>query len=126
MVKEIKEMKLYRGVGGTKKDTKNIGTYYTSSKEEAEFYGNDIITIEHDGRMLMSVKESDLDDYLSEWLESLDDSGKEYQKSTKAYFQNQQSEIIAAEDAKSRGYAGIIMTDICGEVSESCDYVILF
>lgn len=117
---------VYRGTGGGYNDTKNIGTYYTTSKEEAEVYGATIKEIEIETNGLMVVTEEELGKYIEEWLDSLDEEEREYQESTKAYFEKQMDEILAAEDAKKRGYRGVWLKDIRGEFVEKTDYIIIF
>jgi hypothetical protein len=119
-------MKLYRATGGSKKDEKNIGTYYTSSIDEARFYGSSITEHDIDTANLMIVDENGLNQYIEKWLDSLADEDRDFEESTQRYFYNQQDEILAADDAKKHGYDGIIIKNITGESGCVCDYVIIF
>ena len=119
-------MKMYRATGGFKKDTKNIGTYYTSSIEEAKFYGENIKTADIDTTNFIIVSENELNLYIANWLNSLNNDERNFEESTKRYIYNQQDEILAADDAKKHGYDGIILKNITGESGCVCDYVIIF
>lgn len=119
-------MKMYRATGGFKKDTKNIGTYYTSSIEEAKFYGENIETADIDTTNFMIVSENELNLYIANWLNSLNNDERDFEESTQRYIYNQQDEILAATDAKIRGYDGLVIKNIAGESGIICDYIIIF
>jgi len=124
-------MKIFRGTGNERdiRDNKNIGTYYTSSIEEAQFYGNDIDEIEIKGSDFIEYGQDDLDKMVEDWLLDLEEEDPqeyEFQVQTKAYFTEQRGEILAANDAKDRGYSGIILRDIPGEAVETTDYIVIF
>jgi len=119
-------MKLYRGTGGQIQDKKNIGKYYTNLKEEAMFYGKNIEEINIDPVLFLIIDENDEKEYINEWLESLSWQDRDFQESTKWHIENQYAEVLAVNDAKSRGYKGLIIKDIEGECGKICDYVIIF
>lgn len=119
-------MQLYRGTGNDNVDNKNIGTYYTDCYDEAHFYGEEIEEIDINTSAFMVVIESDLEKYIADWLDGLDDDDRNYQLETKKYEYDQRAEILAANDAKSRGYHGVIISGITGETGCQCSYVIVF